>query len=60
MSIVHCYALDVCICLSHVYTYMYMTLCDRICVNHCMAHFMNSELSTPLNYDMYTEYADIS
>ena len=22
-----------------------------------MAHFMNSEISTPLNNDMYTEYA---
>ena len=24
-----------------------------------MAHFMNSEISTPLNNDMYTEYADV-
>ena len=24
-----------------------------------MVHFMNSEISTPLNNDMYTEYADI-
>ena len=57
-SIVHCYALDVCICLSPC-TCIYMTLCDRIYVNHRMAHFMNSEISTPLNYALYTEYADI-
>ena len=25
-----------------------------------MAHFMNSEISTPLNNDLYTEYADVS
>ena len=24
-----------------------------------MAHFMNSEISTPLNNDMYTGYADV-
>ena len=24
-----------------------------------MAHFMNSEISTPLNNDLYTEYADV-
>ena len=24
-----------------------------------MAHFMNSEICTPLNNDMYTEYADV-
>ena len=24
-----------------------------------MAHFMNSEISTPLNNDMYTEYASV-
>ena len=24
-----------------------------------MVHFMNSEISTPLNNDMYTEYADV-
>ena len=24
-----------------------------------MAHFMNSEISTPLNNNMYTEYADV-
>ena len=24
-----------------------------------MAHFMNSEISTPLNNDMYTEYAGV-
>ena len=24
-----------------------------------MAHFMNSEISTPLNNDMYTEYANV-
>ena len=24
-----------------------------------MAHFMNSEISTPLNNNLYTEYADV-
>ena len=24
-----------------------------------MAHFVNSEISTPLNNDLYTEYADV-
>ena len=24
-----------------------------------MAHFMNSEISIPLNNDLYTEYADV-
>ena len=34
---------------------IYVYICDHICINQPW----NSEISTPLNNDLYTEYADV-
>ena len=40
----------------NTYIIIYVTIFAK--TTH-MAHFMNSEINTPLNNDMYTEYVDV-